>query len=134
MSGLARSAVAEALATFLFVFIIIAAVNNVGDLTPLVIGFALMTLVFATGHLSGAHLNPAVSLGIFLRGALSVGTSKDHLNNSFYGLALGTTVFIGAATVGGISGVASTRLWPLAWRSAVSSPGPTCGCTCSHRS
>ncbi|WP_244303004.1 aquaporin [Leucobacter coleopterorum] len=95
---------AEALATFLFVFIIIAAVNNVGDLTPLVIGFALMTLVFATGHLSGAHLNPAVSLGIFLRGALSVGTSKDHLNNSFYGLAIGTTVFIGAATVGGISG------------------------------
>ncbi|WP_437583622.1 MIP/aquaporin family protein [Paramicrobacterium sp. CJ85] len=161
MKGTARNALAEALGTFLFVFAIIAAVNNAGDFTPLVIGFALMVLVYATGHLSGGHLNPAVSLGALLRGALSLGdfvayivaqfvggalgallsmalfqrpdaptkievgpsflveavfsfilvyvvlntaTSKDHPGNSFYGLAIGTTVFVGAATVGSISG------------------------------
>lgn len=161
MTGTVRNAVAEALATFLFVFAIIAAVNSGSDLTPLAIGFTLMVLVFATGHISGAHLNPAVSLGALLRGALSAGdfvayviaqlvggalaalasaalferpaapleievgpsfivelfftfvlvyvvlnvaTSKDNANNSFYGLAIGSTVFIGAATVGGISG------------------------------
>ena len=70
MTGTARNAVAEALATFLFVFAIVAAVNNAGDFAPLAIGFTLMVLIYATGHLSGAHLNPAVSLGALIRGAL----------------------------------------------------------------
>ena len=35
---------------------------------------------------------------------LNVATSKDHPDNSFYGLAIGTTVFVGAVGLGGISG------------------------------
>jgi aquaporin Z len=35
---------------------------------------------------------------------LNVATSKDHPNNSFYGLAIGFTVMVGAFAVGGISG------------------------------
>src|SRR6185503_82442 len=35
---------------------------------------------------------------------LNVATSKDHPNNSFYGLAIGFTVLAGAVTVGGVSG------------------------------
>jgi aquaporin Z len=35
---------------------------------------------------------------------LNVATSKDHPNNSFYGLAIGFTVLVGAFAVGGISG------------------------------
>ncbi len=35
---------------------------------------------------------------------LNVATSKDNENNSFYGLAIGGTVFVGATAVGGISG------------------------------
>lgn len=161
MSGTLRSAIAELVGTFVFVFAIIGAVNSGSPLTPLVIGFALMVMVYATGHISGAHLNPAVSVGVWLRGAigvadliayvvaqlvgaalaallsfalwpaaaepakielgpaflaeaiwtfvlvyvvLNVATSKDHPNNSFYGLAIGTTVFIGAVGLGGISG------------------------------
>ncbi|CAD5142192.1 MULTISPECIES: MIP/aquaporin family protein [unclassified Microbacterium] len=161
MIGTPRKALAEAIATFLFVLAIIAAVNSGSPLTPLAIGFTLMVLVYSTGHISGAHLNPAVSLGVFLRGGLSVAdfvsylvaqfaggalaalvalavwpagekamvievgpaflvealftlilvwvvlnsaTSKDTAGNSFYGLAIGATVFVGAATVGSISG------------------------------
>lgn len=160
MTGTVRNAVAEALGTFLFVFAIIAAVNKAGDFAPLAIGFALMVLVYATGHLSGAHLNPAVSLGAWLRGALSAGdlvaywiaqfvggalaalasfalfpagaameievgpaflaefiftfilvyvvlntaTSKDNEGNSFYGLAIGSVVVVGAYAVGSVSG------------------------------
>jgi aquaporin Z len=37
---------------------------------------------------------------------LNVATSKDHPNNSFYGLAIGFTVLAGAVAVGGISGAA----------------------------
>ena len=35
---------------------------------------------------------------------LNVATSKDHPNNSFYGLAIGFTVATGAIAVGAISG------------------------------
>lgn len=162
MTGTARSAAAEALATFLFVFVIVAAVNNAGGLTPIVIGFALMSLIFATGHISGGHLNPVVSLAALMRGVISggefiayviaqfvggvlgallastiwpapeagpvqievgpaflveaivtfvlvyvilnVATSKDHPDNSFYGLAIGSTIVVGAAAAGPVSG------------------------------
>ena len=161
MTGTARNAAAEALATLLFVFAIVAAIANAGEFAPLAIGLALTVLVYATGHLSGAHLNPAVSLGALLRGALSardfaayviaqlvggvlgaliaglvfpaalapkeveagpaflvealfsfilvyvvlnVATSKDTEGNSFYGLAIGSVVTVGAFAVGPVSG------------------------------
>lgn len=41
---------------------------NVGALAPLAIGCALMTMVYAGGHISGGHFNPAVTLSVCLRG------------------------------------------------------------------
>jgi aquaporin Z len=43
-----------------------------GVIAPLAIGAALMVMVFAGGHISGAHYNPAVSIGILIRGRLKV--------------------------------------------------------------
>ena len=37
-------------------------------LAPLAIGSALMVMVYAGGHFSGGHYNPAVTLGVTLRG------------------------------------------------------------------
>ena len=39
-----------------------------GVIPPLAIGAALMVMVYAAGHISGAHFNPAVTLAVFIRG------------------------------------------------------------------
>ena len=153
-----RKYVTEFIGTFGLVFTVGAAVMSKAALAPLAIGAALMVFVYAGGHISGGHYNPAVSLAAFLRGRLSrgdlgpywlaqaagavvaaatakfvvnpppfaalylsgraiaaalaaefvftfalayvvlnVATSRDHPGNSFYGLAIGFTVFAGGA-------------------------------------
>ena len=63
----------EFIGTFFLIFTIGSTVitPNVGLLAPLAIGASLMVMVFAGGHISGAHFNPAVSLAVRLRGKLS---------------------------------------------------------------
>jgi aquaporin Z len=39
-----------------------------GVIPPLAIGAALMVMIFAGGHISGGHYNPAVTLAVFIRG------------------------------------------------------------------
>lgn len=39
-----------------------------GVIPPLAIGAALMVMIFAGGHVSGGHYNPAVTLGVWMRG------------------------------------------------------------------
>jgi len=66
----------ELLGTFFLVFTVGCTVvgNGAGALAPLAIGSALMVMIFAGGHISGAHYNPAVTLGVWLRGKCE---SKD---------------------------------------------------------
>ena len=68
MCGVPRAAklVTELVGTFLFVSVI-ALSGPTGSLAPLAIGSALMAMVYMGGHVSGAHYNPAVSFGVFLR-------------------------------------------------------------------
>lgn len=65
-----RKLVVEAIGTFFLVLTVGLAVGKAGQLAPLAIGLVLMVMVFAGGHVSGAHFNPAVSTAAMLRGAL----------------------------------------------------------------
>lgn len=156
--------VTEFIGTFFLVLTIGGTVigNGAGPLAPLAIGSALMVMIFAGGHISGGHFNPAVTLGVWLRGkcdtkdvapymtaqviaavlaalavkflkpgasvtalqlavapalvaeflftfalvyvVLNTATAKGTAGNSFYGLAIGFTVLVGAFSVGNISG------------------------------
>ena len=154
----------EFIGTFFFVLTIgcVAIDKGAGPLAPIAIGAVLMVMIFAGGHISGGHFNPAVTLGVWMRGrcdtkdvapywaaqiigaaiaaavvrflkagavitpgnpqvlpallaeflftfalvyvVLNVATAKGTAGNSFYGLAIGMTVMVGAFSVGNISG------------------------------
>jgi aquaporin Z len=64
----------EFIGTFFLVLTVGMAVldpNNAGLFAPLAIGSVLAVMIFAGGHISGGHYNPAVSLAVFLRKQMS---------------------------------------------------------------
>jgi aquaporin Z len=68
---IARKLEVEFIGTFFLVFTVGMAVATAGRLAPLAIGSVLMVMVFAGGHVSGAHYNPAVSAAVLLRGKMT---------------------------------------------------------------
>ena len=66
--------ITEFIGAFFLVFTVAAAaVGGWAPLgfAPLAIGSVLMVMIFAGGHISGAHYNPAVSMAVFVRGKIS---------------------------------------------------------------
>ena len=151
--------ITEFIGTF---FLVLAAGFASGEHAVLVIASALMVMIYAGGHISGAHYNPAVTLAVLIRGRIStsealvymvsqiigaiaaallvgyfkdittepmvlhdtkrallaeglgsfalayvvlnVATAKGTAGNSFYGLAIGFTVFFAGSLLGSLSG------------------------------
>ncbi|MCX6878563.1 MAG: aquaporin [Verrucomicrobia bacterium] len=160
-----KSYIVEFIGTFFLVLTVcVAAVfGTAGAMAPVAIGLVLAFMIYGGGHLSGGHFNPAVTLGVCLRGkcdfkdlpfywlaqvlaavvavftaralvpggtvetanldgktvpvmiaeflftfalvwtVLNTATAKGTAGNSFYGIAIGGIVLVGAFTVGSIS-------------------------------
>ena len=54
-----------------------------GVIAPLAIGAALMVMVYAGGHISGAHYNPAVTLGVLIRGKVNAADVVPYMVAQF---------------------------------------------------
>jgi aquaporin Z len=67
-----RKYLTELIGTFFLVFTVCCAVLSDSPLAPLGIGAVLAAMIFAGGHISGGHFNPAVSLAAFIRGRLTL--------------------------------------------------------------
>ncbi len=98
--------IAEFIGTFFLVLTVGCTVlpGAAGVIPPLAIGASLMVMIFAGGHLSGAHFNPAVTLAVFIRGKCD---AKDVIPYWIAQVAAGIVAAFVAMFLTGKSGTAA---------------------------
>ena len=111
--SLVKRSIAECIGTFWLVFggcgsaLLACGANNFGIGyvgVSLAFGLTVMTMAFAIGHISGCHLNPAVTLGLLAAGRFK----NDKGEND----SVGTIAYIIAQCIGGI--IAAACLYVIA--------------------
>jgi aquaporin NIP len=103
---LLRRSAAEALAAFALVFAGCGAIvtssqyagtlGNLGE--ALVFGLVIMVMVYATGHLSGAHINPAVTLAFTFTRHFPAREAVVYIAGQLLGAVLGALVLLAVWT------------------------------------
>lgn len=93
----------EFIGTFFFVLVIGLTViaPGAGAFAPLAIGTTLMVMVYAGGHISGGHYNPAVTLAVWMRGKCETKDVAPYMVAQILGgiLAAWTVIFFKSGTV-----------------------------------
>lgn len=84
----------ELIGTFFFVLTIGCVVieKGAGPFAPIAIGTVLMVMVYAGGHISGGHYNPAVTLGVWMRGKLDTKDVAPYMVSQIVGAILAALV------------------------------------------
>jgi aquaporin Z len=105
--NMSRRAAAEALGTFWLVFggcgaaVLAAAfpVVGIGLLgVSLAFGLTVLTMAYAIGHISGCHLNPAVTLGLWAGGRFPAGEILPYVIAQVVGGVIGAAVLYAIAS------------------------------------
>jgi aquaporin Z len=86
--------IAEFIGTFFLVLTIGTTVigSNPGVIPPIAIGIVLAAMIYAGGHVSGAHFNPAVTLGVVIRGRLGANEAFGYMAAQLVGAVLASLV------------------------------------------
>src|SRR5205809_2744231 len=82
-----------------------------GVIAPLAIGAALMVMVFAGGHISGAHYNPAVTVGVFIRGKVNAGDIVPYMIAQLAGATVAALVVSKLLRAGVAVSPITLKLW-----------------------
>ena len=85
-----KNYIVEFIGTFFLVLVIGLTViePGAGSLAPLAIAAALMVMVYAGGHISGAHYNPAVTLAVWMRGKCDTKDVLPYMASQIVGAIL----------------------------------------------
>jgi len=75
---------------FIGTFFLVLTIGLTGN--PLAIGAALMVMIYAGGHISGAHYNPAVTLAVFIRGKISSGEALVYMGSQVAGALIAALI------------------------------------------
>lgn len=90
--GALRKIVIEFIGTFFLMLTVGVTVLSGSAFAPLAIGAVLMVMVYAGGHLSGAHYNPAVTIAVLIRGRIGLRDAGGYWLAQFAGGLLGALV------------------------------------------
>ncbi|MEO7922089.1 MAG: aquaporin [Chitinophagaceae bacterium] len=71
---------------FIGTFFLVLTIGMTGN--PLAIGAVLMVMVYAGGHISGAHYNPAITLAVLIRGRIKTPEALIYMITQFAAGAL----------------------------------------------
>jgi aquaporin Z len=74
----ARKYVVEFIGAFFLMFAVATAALTGSVFVPLAAGLTLMVMVYAGGHISGGHYNPAVTMAALVRGRIGVGDAVGY--------------------------------------------------------
>jgi aquaporin Z len=74
----ARKYATEFIGTFFLTFAVGTAVLTRSAFVPLAAGATLMVMIYAGGHISGGHFNPAVTLAVLVRRRIEVGDAVAY--------------------------------------------------------
>jgi aquaporin Z len=73
-----RKYAVEVIGAFFLTFVVAVSVLSHSVFTPLAAGAALMVMVYAGGHISGGHYNPAVTMAALVRGRIGIGDAVPY--------------------------------------------------------
>jgi aquaporin Z len=73
-----RKYAVETIGAFFLTFVVVVSVLSHSVFTPLAAGAALMVMIYAGGHISGGHYNPAVTMGALVRGRIGIGEAVGY--------------------------------------------------------
>jgi aquaporin Z len=73
-----RKYAVEFIGAFFLTFVVAVSVLSGSVFTPLAAGAALMVMMYAGGHISGGHYNPAVTMGALVRGRIGMGEAAGY--------------------------------------------------------